>query len=150
MSKVVITQKNKLSFANIPHYILINGKLLGMMKDSSVELEVPPATFEIRIQSMFKWFYSSAIVTTRDGTVTHIDFTDREKWWDVLFVIDIVLWCVKRFLHLASPWTWLYEIFTNGYFVAWLIYEWTIRKRYFRLDIYEKIGPRDTTEDSPD
>lgn len=138
MPKVVITQKNRLSFFNIPHYILINGRLLGIMKDKSVTLCVPPATFEIRIQSMFRWFFSSAVVSTHKGAITHIDFSNREKWWDILFVIDIILWCVKRFLNLAAPWTWIYEIFTNGYLVAWIIYEWSIRKRYFRIDIYEK------------
>lgn len=52
-----------------------------------------------------------------------LEFSDREQVWDALFVVDVVLWVVKRFLHLASPWTWLYEVFTNGYFVLWLIYE---------------------------
>ena len=140
MPRLVITQKKRGKFAlRIPHYILINGRMIGLMRDESVTLNVPPATFELRIQSVFKWFFSSAVVSTHEGTVTHIDFSDREKWWDILFVIDIILWCVKRFLNLAAPWTWIYEIFTNGYFVAWLIYEWCIRKRYFRLDIYEKI-----------
>lgn len=140
MPRLVITQKKRGKFAlRIPHYILINGRMIGLMRDESVTLNVPPATFELRIQSVFRWFFSSAVVSTHEGTVTHIDFSDREKWWDILFVIDIILWCVKRFLNLAAPWTWIYEIFTNGYFVAWLIYEWSIRKRYFRLDIYEKI-----------
>ena len=141
MPRLIISQKKKgkLNFS-IPHYILINGKMLGLMKDPSVTIEVPPATFEVRIQSMFKWFYSAAVVTTHDETDTFIEFTDREMWWDALFVVDIVLWCVKGVFHLAAPWTWIYEIFTNGYFVAWLIYEWVIRKRYFKLDVYSKRG----------
>ena len=140
MPRLVITQKKRGKLClKIPHYLLINGRMLWLMRDESVTLNMPPATFELRIQSIFKWFFSSAVVSTHEGTVTHIDFSDREKWWDILFVIDIILWCVKRFLNLAAPWTWIYEIFTNGYFVAWLIYEWSIRKRYFRLDIYEKI-----------
>ena len=141
MPRLIISQKKKgkLNFS-IPHYILINGKMLGLMKDPSVTIEVPPATFEVRIQSMFKWFYSAAVVTTHEETDTYIEFTDREMWWDALFVVDIVLWCVKGVFHLAAPWTWIYEVFTNGYFVAWLIYEWVIRKRYFKLDVYSKRG----------
>ena len=27
----------------------------------------------------------------------------------------------------------IYNIVTNGYFAVWLIYEWVIRKRYFRI-----------------
>jgi len=34
-----------------------------------------------------------------------LEFSDREQVWDALFVVDVVLWVVKRFLHLASPWT---------------------------------------------
>jgi len=60
-----------------------------------------------------------------------LEFSDREQVWDALFVVDVVLWVVKRFLHLASPCTWLYEVFTNGYCVLWLIYEWRIRNHYF-------------------
>ena len=139
MPRLIISQKKKgkLNFS-IPHYILINGKMLGLMRDTSVTIEVPPATFEVRIQSVFKWFYSAAVVTTHEETDTFIEFTDREMWWDALFVVDIVLWCIKGLFHLSAPWTWIYEVFTNGYFVAWLIYEWVIRKRYFKLDVYSK------------
>ncbi len=78
MPRLIISQKKKgkLNFS-IPHYILINGKMLGLMKDPSVTIEVPPATFEVRIQSMFKWFYSAAVVTMHEETDTYIEFTDR-------------------------------------------------------------------------
>jgi len=154
MPRLTIKQKSKGKLV-LPHYLLINGKMLGLMKDPSITLEVPPATFKVRIQSVFKWFYSEAVVTTHNETDTVIEFTDREKWWDILFGIDLVLWCIKGLFHLAAPWTWIYEILTNGYFVAWLIYEWTIRKRYFKLNIYAKpaqkrIVIRDATpEDAP-
>lgn len=65
-----------------------------------------------------------------------LEFSDREQVWDALFVVDVVLWVVKRFLHLASPSTWLYEVFTNGYFVLWLIYEWRIRNHYFKFELH--------------
>ena len=45
---------------------------------------------------------------------------------------------IKGLFHLAAPWTWVYEIFTNGYFVAWIVYEWVIRKKYFRMEVYSK------------
>lgn len=96
MARLVISQKRKGKFnLALPHYILINGKNIGLMNTPSVTLEVPPATFEVRIQSMFKWFYSSAVITTHDETDTFIEFSDREKWWDVLFVVDVILWCIK-------------------------------------------------------
>lgn len=149
MPRLIITQKARGKFT-MPHYLLVNGRMLGLMRERSVTLEAPPATFQVRIQSLFKWFHASRVVTTHEGVDTHIDFSDREKGWDILFAIDLVLWIVKRFLHLAAPWTWIYEVVTNGYFVAWLVYEWRIRERYFKLDVYEKrpeVTLRDAREE---
>ena len=36
---------------------------------------------------------------------------------------------------LIAPWTRIYEIFTNGYFILWLLYEWKIRKKYYALKV---------------
>ena len=36
---------------------------------------------------------------------------------------------------LIAPWTRIYEIFTNGYFILWLFYEWKIRKNYDALKV---------------
>lgn len=141
MARLIISQKKKGKFSlSVPHYILINGRTIGLMNTPSVTLEVPPATFQVRIQSVLRWFYTEATVVTHDETDTFIEFSDREKWWDALFVVDILLWCIKGLLHLTAPWTWIYEIFTNGYFAAWLIYEWVIRKKYFRLEVYSKLS----------
>lgn len=143
MARLIISQKKKGKFnLALPHYILVNGKNIGLMNTPSVTLEVPPVTFNVRIQSMFKWFYTEVTVTTHEETDTFIEFSDREKWWDALFILDVILWCVKGLFHLAAPWTWIYEVFTNGYFVAWIVYEWVIRKKYFRLDVYSKFAER--------
>lgn len=119
----------------IPHKILINGQLIGIMKDPRVAVEMPAGEYDITGQSMIPYFSGTQHVEVQARQETTLSFGDREQIWDALFVVDIVLWVVKRFLHLASPWTWIYEIFTNGYFVLWLIYEWRIRNRYFRFEI---------------
>ena len=55
MPRLVITQKKRGKlFLKIPHYILINGRMIWLMRDESVTLNMPPATFELRIQSIFK------------------------------------------------------------------------------------------------
>jgi len=119
----------------IPHKILINGQLIGIMKGPQVAIEMPAGEYEITVQSMIPYFSASQRVGVQPRQETRLTFGDRERVWDALFVVDIVLWIVKRFLHLANPWTWIYEVFTNGYFVLWLIYEWRIRKNYFRFEI---------------
>ena len=130
----IVQRRGKFSF-NIPHKLLIDGQFIGIMKDKKVSIEMPMGEYLITIQSMIPFISASQRVSLSPRSETTLEFSDREKWWDVLFVVDIVLWVVKRFLHLAAPWTWIYEIFTNGYFLLWLLYEWRIRKRYFKFEI---------------
>ena len=136
MARLVITSKMSRLMRKIPHKMLINSRFVGIMQTPEVVVDMPSGQYELTIQSMFPYFSSTQIVTVQEASETHLEFADRELWWDILFVVDIVLWIVKRFLHLAAPWTWIYEIFTNGYFVLWLIYEWRIRKNYFRVKTY--------------
>ncbi len=135
MARLTIVQKRGKFSLTIPHKVLVNGQLLGVMKDKQVVIELPEGRYEVTIQSLFPYISASEHVQVRDGSETTLTFCDREQWWDALFVVDIVLWIVKRFLHLAAPWTWIYEIFTNGYFLLWLVYEWRIRKEYFKFAI---------------
>lgn len=121
--------------SKVPHKIYINGQLVGIMQTPEVRVQMPAGSYGVRVQSMLQWFSASTMVTVEEGGTSVLKFTDREGWWDILFVIDIVFWIVKRFLHLAAPWTWIYEIFTNGYFVIWLIYEWRICDEYFKLTV---------------
>lgn len=136
MARLNIVQKSGKFSLPLPHRVLVNGRLIGILKEKSVAIEMPAGNYRLTIQSMFPFLYTSEIVDVVNGRETTLEFSDRERWWDILFVLDIVLWTLKRFLHLASPWTWIYEIFTNGYFVIWLIYEWRIREHYFNFNIY--------------
>ena len=135
MAQLVIKQKHGKFAMTIPHKVLINGQLLGIMKDNQVAVELPFGEYDVTIQSMIPYFSATHHLYVSPMHPVTLVFSDREKWWDMLFVVDIVAWLVKRFLHLAAPWTWIYEIFTNGYFVLWLIYEWHIRKAYFRFEV---------------
>ena len=134
MSRLNLVQKRGKFSMRIPHKVLIDGHLLGIMKDKQVSIEMPSGGYDVTIHSMFPFISATQHVDLQMGKETTLAFCDREQLWDALFV-DIVLWTVKRFLHLASPWTWIYEIFTNGYFVLWLIYEWRIRDHYFKFEI---------------
>lgn len=130
----IVQRRGKFSL-NVPHKLLIDGQFIGIMKVKKVSVEMPMGEYAITIQSMIPFISATQRVTVSPRSETTLEFSDREKWWDALFVVDIVLWIVKRFLHLAAPWTWIYEVFTNGYFLLWLLYEWRIRKRYFKFEI---------------
>lgn len=130
----IIQQRGKFSIT-IPHKILIDGQFVGIMKDKQVTIEMPMGQYDITIQSMVPFISSTQTVDLQYNSNISLSFSDREQLWDALFILDIILWIVKRFLHLASPWTWIYEIFTNAYFILWLIYEWRIRNHYFKFHL---------------
>lgn len=123
----------------IPHKILINGQFIGVMKTPKVEIQLPAGNYHIAIQSMIPYFGSAMAVKVEEGVENSLTFSDREKWWDILFGIDLILWLAKLFFELPHPWELIYEIATNGYFVLWIIYELIIRKRYFKLEYQQKI-----------
>ncbi|MBR4219417.1 MAG: hypothetical protein IKR71_10315 [Bacteroidales bacterium] len=136
----IIQHKSKLMPA-LPHHILINDQLIGITKLPEVTLKMPAGTFKITIQSMFPFIFASTLVHLQDGLEHYMVYKDREKWWDILFVVDIILWCADFFFTLPHPYNVIYQIFTNGYLVLWLLYEWLIRKKYFKIEQYDKPAP---------
>lgn len=138
MARLKIRQKHSKFSLTIPHKVWINNQLIGIMKDPEVSVEIPEGRYLVTIQSIFPFIYTSAPMLVQEGVVNVFSFHDREKWWDVLFVIDLVLWFADIFFTLPAPWDLVYKIFTNGYFVLWLVYEWIIRKKYFRVETYSE------------
>lgn len=134
----IIAKRNKFSI-NIPHKILINNIFIGIMNTKEINIEMPPGSYDVKVQSMVPLISSHRQLVVHEGVDNILTFEDREKWWDILFVIDIVLWCADFFFTLPAPWDLAYDIFTNGYFVLWLIYEWIIRKKYFRMEFVQKM-----------
>ena len=144
MPHLIITSHLGAMMKRMPHRIYINGQHIGLMTIPSVRVEMPAGSYDVRIQSTIPLFSSTATVRLQTGLDTHLDFASRERVWDVLFSIDIALCIVKLFVAFPSPWNWIYKVLTNGFFIVWLIYEWTIRHRYFRLDTYTTL-PSTTT-----
>ncbi|MCQ2148721.1 MAG: cyclase family protein [Bacteroidales bacterium] len=138
MGLLRITQKKSKLSPTLAHYILIGGKRVCLMQSEVLNMELPNGTFEITIQSILKIFQSKAVVTITDSTDAFIDFSDKEKIWDILFILDIILWCIKGLFGLPDPYSLIYDIFTNGYLILWIGYELYIRGRYFKLDVYKK------------
>ena len=119
--------------AMVPHYILINGQLLGIMKGKEAHISLPSGRYVLTIRSMYKFIESSATVDISEGETRHITFTDRDKVWNCLFNADLILWIIKRIMHVPEPWGTVYEIVSNGFFVIWLLRIWIIRKHYFAI-----------------
>lgn len=117
----------------LPHKIYFNGQLLGIMQRKEIHVkDIPEGKYLLKIQSMIPILYTEQEIRIQRGENT-VTFRDREKFWDILFTIDLVAVIVKWFITLPDNINLIYNIVTNGYFAIWLIYEWMVRKRYFRI-----------------
>lgn len=67
--------------------------------------------------------------------VKNLTISDKERWWNILFDVDLVLWVSEFFFTLPQPWHIIYEVVSNGFFIVWLLRLWIIRKRYFVLEV---------------
>lgn len=145
----IIQEKSKL-MPQIPHKLLINGQLVGILQGTKTEINIPAGTFRLTIQSMIPFFSASRMVHIEEGLENTLQFKDRERWWDVLFTLDIILWIVHLFVSQPEEWDLTYEIFTNGYLILWLGYEWLIHKKYFRLEFFQSVRKHDiSAEEEP-
>lgn len=139
MALLKIIQKRAKFSMRIPHKICINRQLLGIMQTPEVQIQMPAGHYELTIQSMIPFISASRMIHVQEGVVNYAEFHDREKWWDYLFAVDIILWLADFFFTLPHPWGLVYKIFTNGYFAIWLLYEYLIRKKYFIIQAYSRV-----------
>ena len=70
-----------------------------------------------------------------------LDFKDKERWWDIVFGIDLAVWFVTLFLTIPHPWDIVYHVLSDGFFVAWLIRLFVVRKRYYAFHSYVSLAP---------
>ena len=127
-----IEDRSSMMGMSFPHKILINGQQLCIMKKKAKICGMPCGKYKLTIQSMFPFISAEAEIDIKQGE-NKITFTDKETLWDILFTIDLILMVVHWFVHLPDNIDLIYKIVTNGYFVIWLVYEFIIRKRYFRI-----------------
>jgi len=124
---------------SIPYWVFINEHPIGIMQGKEVSIELPPAQFDLSIKilfRLFKWQFSIAgkrKVCLSEDEHLHLRITDKERWWNILFDIDLVLWLAKMFFELPHPWNIVYEVVSNGFFALWLARIWFIRNRYFQI-----------------
>ena len=129
-----IEDLSKMMGMSFPHKILFNGKQVCIMKKKAKISGIPCGKYKLTIQSMFPFISAETEIDIRQGE-NKITFTDKETLWDVLFSIDLILMVVHWFVHLPDNIDLIYKIVTNGYFILWLIYEWAIRKKYFKINM---------------
>lgn len=128
---------------SIPYWVFINGQPIGFMRDKEISIQIPEGTYDIGVRIVFalwKWrFYIGSerkVNLTEKHTTILID--DRERWWNILFDIDMVIWFASFFFTLPEPWNMLYHLISEGFFAIWLLRVFMIRKQYFKLTLLDE------------
>ena len=127
----------------LPHAVFINGLYVGMMKDRDMRIEIPQGSYSLRVQfggpillgksgkSIDLSLSSTAQMEVPPEGNVLCEFHDRERLWNILFDIDLILWVVSWFVTLPL----LYKILSDAFFAIWLVRLVVIRKQYYKLTI---------------
>ena len=117
----------------------VNGQPIGMMRGESVSIEMPEGTYNIAVKLMFqlwRWRFGiggDRIVSVVEELPTSLEITDRERLWNILFDIDLVIWVASFFFTLPSPWNIVYHALSDGFFAVWIVRLIIMRNRYYKL-----------------
>ncbi len=124
----------------IPYWVFLNEQPIGIMQSKEVSIQMPEGEYDLGIRilfRLFKWQFhigGSSRVRISEGEHLHLQIKDKERWWNILFDIDLVFWLAKFFFTLPHPWNIVYEVVSNGFFAIWILRIWLIRKRYFQIE----------------
>lgn len=119
-----------------------------LMKDDEMKVELPWECCDIRIQC--GGMIPLRLISRIRKKATHLDlsvsstirlkipfgneqtitFHDRERLWNILFDIDLVIWIVSLFVTMPIA----YKIISDAFFAIWLIRLIVIRKRYYTIE----------------
>ncbi len=137
MATISLEQGGGLLSLKVPHKVLVDGVFVGVMRTPQVQIRLPRGSHGITIQSLIPGFSATQNVVADDSRPLTLTFRSRGGWWDFFFTLDLAWWVAGLFLRLASPWSWISRLLSDGFFAAWLLYEWIIRKRYFNFSIQQ-------------
>lgn len=125
----------------IPHMVFLDGLYAGMLKDGRLQLNVPHGNYELKVQFGGRVPISKrgksidiSVSSTRPikvpitGDVEYV-FHDRERLWNLLFDIDLIVWVVSWFVTMPP----LYKILSDTFFAVWMVRLILIRKKYYKI-----------------
>lgn len=145
-SVLTIRHKRRWYELRVPHAVFINGQFVGMLKNRDLHIVAPPDNYTLKVQfgglipigkrgrSIDLSVSSTTQVALKQQRETVCEFHDRERIWNLLFDIDLILWIVSFFVTLPL----LYKILSDAFFAIWMVRLIIIRKRYYKIDTYEK------------
>ena len=79
MNSVLLIKPERKQWIPLPHYLLINGQMLGLMRgNDSVRVALPAGDYGVTIRSAYKFIESTAQVHIAEGETLTLTFGDRE------------------------------------------------------------------------
>ena len=160
MAELIITHRQRDYLLKMPYQVIINGRLAGVMRTPQARLRLPAGYYTVTIRTgnyipvgkkgktIDMTLSATETIMVSDEGYNCLDFKDKGRWWDIVFGIDLAVWLVALFLTIPHPWNIVYHVLSDGFFVAWLIRLFFVRKRYYALSAYttgvppEEIKPR--------
>ena len=139
---LTITHRRQWYEMRLPLMVFVNGIFVTTMTDDVIRLKLPPGIYEIRIQfgaplSIGKKgkqidlsISGTTTIDTRLNKDAELMFNDKERVWNILFDIDLVIWIVSFFVSMPPA----YKAISNIFFAIWVIRLILIRKRYYAME----------------
>ena len=141
MATLTLRHQRRFYEPRLPHLIFIDDLYAGTMQDET-QIQMPAGHYKMRVQFGGKiplGKSGKSVDLSVSSTCDNVEvrqhttflFHDRERLWNLLFDIDLIVWLVSLFI----PLTRLYRILSDSFFVIWLVRLLIIRKRYYRIII---------------
>lgn len=146
-SVLIIRHKRRWYELKLPHAVFINGQFLGMIRERDVRVIAPAGSYSLRVQfggripigksgkSIDLSVSSTEQVQLTPQKEMVCEFHDRERIWNLLFDIDLIVWLVSLFVTMPP----LYRIISDVFFAVWLVRLIIIRKKYYKIKVVERL-----------
>lgn len=148
MAEVMITHMErgpKWMQLKMPYLVMVDGRAVGVMQTRQARMTLPAGQHQLTIRAggylplpftkkkLDLTVEASETFEAREEEKTELTFEDREKWWNILFDADLVLWITRLFVTFPEPWGLVYDIVSNVSFGVWVMHFWVYRKRFYRI-----------------
>jgi len=145
MAQLTVRYKHKGMMARLPRQIRLNGQSVGVLQHREARITLPAGNYFLTVAfggplRIGKKTIDLSVSTTEpvraeEGAPVTVEFSDRERIWNILFDIDLVLWLAEFFITLPEPWGLVYKIASDAFFAVWMLRIWLIRKKYYKFNI---------------
>lgn len=114
-------------------------------KDDVLSIDAPRGSYALKVQfggripiGKSGRSIDLSVSSTRQVEVPQVgeaeyEFYDRERIWNILFVIDLIVWVVSWFVEMPP----IYKIVSDLFFAVWLVRLILIRKKYYKIRVMQ-------------